>query len=119
MLGDITMEKDNYGVLRQLNGIINVVLGNHDQPQHIRSMMNYVNKVMGMKKLDGFWISHAPIHPLELRGCSNIHGHVHGYNINDDRYFNVCAENIDYTPISFDEIKQAFGKFWKNSVHGQ
>lgn len=109
LLGDITMEKNNYDQLRELKGIINVVLGNHDQPQHIPDLLKVVNKIMGMRKLDGFWLTHAPMHPQELRGHFNIHGHVHGNSINDNRYFNVSAEVINYTPISFFEIKQRMG----------
>ena len=44
----------------------------------------------------------------------NIHGHLHRFDYgmvgrtwNDgNRYFNVSVEKIDYTPISFDEIKE-------------
>lgn len=44
--------------------------------------------------------------PDELKG--KIHGHVHSNNIDDLRYFNVSMENIDYTPISLEEIRSIF-----------
>jgi calcineurin-like phosphoesterase family protein len=45
LLGDITMEKKNYEILSRLKGQIDVVLGNHDQKQHVREMLKYVNRV--------------------------------------------------------------------------
>ena len=37
ILGDITMEKSTpYYLLNKLNGYKKVVLGNHDQPQHVK-----------------------------------------------------------------------------------
>lgn len=41
------------------------------------------NKVYSLVKYKGFWLSHAPIHPEELRGCKNIHGHCHDAVISD------------------------------------
>jgi calcineurin-like phosphoesterase family protein len=102
LLGDITMEKKKYEILSRLNGIINVVLGNHDQRQHVREMLEYVNGVAGMIDYKGKVIlSHCPIHPsqLEFRYGVNIHGHVHENTLEDSRYINVSAEVIDYTPV--------------------
>ena len=47
-------------------------------------------------------LSHEPIDsPYAL----NIHGHDHSkHTYNDDRHLNVCAENIDYTPVSLKDI---------------
>ena len=44
--------------------------------------------------------------PDELKGKINLHGHIH--LIDDLRYFNVSMENIDYTPISLEEIRSIF-----------
>jgi len=106
LLGDITMEKSNYEILNRLKGVINVVLGNHDQRQHVREMLKYVNSVAGMIDYKGKVIlTHCPIHvsQLEFRYGINIHGHVHENSLEDTRYINVCAEVIDYQPV---EIKQ-------------
>ena len=102
LLGDITMEKKNYEILKRLNGIINVVLGNHDERQHVKFMLEYVNSVSGMIDYKNKVIlTHCPIHPsqLEFRYSHNIHGHVHENSIDDSRYINVCAEVIDYKPV--------------------
>lgn len=107
ILGDITMEKSTpYYILDRLNGIKKVVLGNHDQPQHVPELLKYVNHVCAYFEYKGYIFSHIPIHPSEVdRYIANIHGHNHEESILDNRYFNVACEQIGYTPILFDEIK--------------
>lgn len=101
LLGDITMEKKNYEIVSRLQGIINVVLGNHDERQHVRELLKYVNSVSGMIDYKNKVIlTHCPIHSsqLEFRYSHNIHGHVHENTLDDKRYINVCAEVVDYKP---------------------
>lgn len=112
VLGDITMETSkHYHLLSQLNGGINVVLGNHDRPNDIALLYRNVTKICGMIKYKGFILSHAPIHELEVdRFRANIHGHTHEnciFNLFGDldtRYINVSCEVVDYTPILFETI---------------
>ena len=108
LLGDVTMEKTSpYVLLQRLNGVINVVLGNHDYKNHVPELLKYVNSVAGMVDYKGFILTHCPVHPLQLenRYTRNIHGHVHTNSINDDRYINVCCEVIDYKPILISNIR--------------
>ena len=98
---NITMEKNNYAILDRLNGVINVVLGNHDERQHVKHLIGHVNSVAGMIDYkDKCILTHCPVHTsqLEFRYSYNIHGHVHENSINDERYINVCAEVVDYRP---------------------
>jgi len=105
VMGDVTMEKANYEILGKLNGIINVVGGNHDRPQHTRKMLDYINGFCGATRLKGFILTHIPVHPSELeRFRGNIHGHVHDQTINDPRYINVSLENTDFYPVLIDDI---------------
>ena len=109
LLGDITMEKANYEILDRLLGFKKVVLGNHDLGKHVKFLLNHVNSASGMIKFKGFALTHCPIHPIEFsRFKGNIHGHRHERSIYDSRYFNVSCEALDYTPISFEEIKLKF-----------
>ena len=41
----------------------------------------------------------APIHESELRGKINVHAHIHDAVIEDNRYVNVDAHKVNYTPI--------------------
>lgn len=111
ILGDITMEKSNYEILNRLNGIKKVILGNHDEPQHIPELLKYVNSVCGMfkykhKELGQVFLTHCPIHPSELdyRVTYNIHGHVHENSLDDAKYINVSCEAVDYQPKLLTEL---------------
>ena len=112
ILGDVTFEKSKpYEILNRLNGIKKVILGNHDEPQHVPYLLQYVNNVCALKYLKhkefgNIILSHAPIHPqeLEYRFKLNIHGHVHENTLEDKRYINVSAEVIDYKPKLLSEL---------------
>jgi len=109
--GDITHEKNNYSFLEELNGQKTVILGNHDLPQHTSELMKYVNKVAGFLEYKGFAITHCPIHESEIhRFRGNIHGHLHDNVIDHPKYFNVCCERTNYTPISFTNILKIMNK---------
>lgn len=112
ILGDVcfTMETFTRRVVPIVEkaAVTRVCLGNHDNERiSAPSVADYVRigvDIYGITKYKNAWISHAPIHPEELRNKINIHGHVHGSNIQDDRYFNVSCENVKYKPIKFSEI---------------
>ena len=88
-------------------------MGNHDTDSGERQdilrmliMLYKINKVGSLYKYKNkFWLSHAPIHPQELRGLKNVHGHCHNNSIDDNRYINVSCEAVNYTPIQFKDIK--------------
>lgn len=111
ILGDITMEKNNYSILERLNGYKRIVLGNHDMGNHTKHMLKYVNSIHGMvklknKKYGNIFLTHCPIHPVELdyRVKYNIHGHVHENSLKDNRYINVCMEVVNYIPKTLEQL---------------
>ncbi len=105
--GDILFDESLIHHLGRLNGNKNLILGNHDK--QIKDWI-YFNKVCGFENYKGTWLSHAPIHPAELRGKLNIHGHVHYATVTldngeiDKRYFNCSLENTNGRPIARSEI---------------
>ena len=108
ILGDITMEKiSSYHLLDRLNGVKKVILGNHDRSSHVPELLKYVSFVGGMVQYKGHILTHCPIHPsqLEFRYSKNIHGHLHLNSLDDERYINVSAEVVNYTPKTLDELK--------------
>lgn len=110
VLGDITMEKTkDYPLLKELKGIKNIVLGNHDLKNHVPELLKYVQGVAGMINYKSeFILTHCPIHPSELefrRFRYNIHGHNHDTPIPDKRYINVSCEQLNYEPIEFEQLK--------------
>lgn len=110
--GDVAFSPEALYDLKNWNGIKSISLGNHDNAEFKKrgvslAMLQEVfeDRIFGFYREHEFWISHCPIHPDELRGRVNIHGHTHIHIIDDPRYFNICMEHIDYTPISLDKIR--------------
>ena len=98
----------NYELLGKMNGDKRLIVGNHDTAAKIKNYAPYFSKIVGYHELMKLKIivSHIPVHPsqIEHRFKANIHGHVHEDTLDDPRYFNMCMENINYTPISLEEI---------------
>lgn len=112
ILGDVAMYEEKLTLLDQLQCRKVLIRGNHDNfKDHIYH--KYFERIEGLCKFKRrLWLSHAPIHPDELRGCINIHGHVHYKSIMnnenkkfDVRYVNVCVENCNGYPIAYEDIK--------------
>ena len=106
VLGDFCIKNKLYDfdrLISRLNGNINLITGNHCWMPAYKH--NKINLMPGLVSKYGFWLSHCPIHTEELRGKKNIHGHVHNKTLDDERYINVCVENVDYKPINLDEIR--------------
>lgn len=106
VLGDAAFTMEAVKIFDNLPGIKNLVRGNHDLLD-TQVYLKYFNSIYGFLKYKEFWLSHAPIHPDELRNKVNLHGHVHYESIRkqsnpvtntssplDERYFNCCAENL-------------------------
>ena len=106
----------NISKVGRLNGTKKVILGNHDD-MPIEAYRQYFQVMRGMFRYKGIWLSHPPIHPTELRGKKNIHGHTHsiemmnGNNV-DERYLNVCVEaNLKYhgsPAVEYSELMKRF-----------
>jgi len=120
VLGDLAFGVSNLRLnVPRLNGTKKLVLGNHDDPR-----INLYDDV-GIKKLFGAAyfgkgiLTHIPVHTNQLkRFLFNIHGHMHnnvvtrlyddGIDVlveSDPRYVCVSAEQINLTPISWEELK--------------
>ena len=123
VLGDITMEKPKLieQYLKQLNGIIRIVGGNHDTIKCCKVFQDLQIPVMGVLNYKGFICTHIPVHPSQIEGFrGNIHGHIHlsgeiegldRYNPSklEGKYYNVNIEFHNYKPVLFEDIiKQHF-----------
>lgn len=84
-----------------------LILGNHCRDKiTMQEIVKHFDEVYSLYKYKEFWLSHAPIHPAELRGKYNLHGHVHFATLEDTRYFNCCLENTEYKPIDLNSIRK-------------
>jgi calcineurin-like phosphoesterase family protein len=129
VLGDAAFTLEGLHKFKRLNGRKILIRGNHDTLP-TQMYLAYFEEVYGIIGYKGAWLSHAPIHPDELRGKVNIHGHVHSATIQrtvykredrhtvqweeeDPRYINACPEKIGYAPVLFNDLmKEAY----KNGV---
>jgi calcineurin-like phosphoesterase family protein len=70
----------------------------------------YFRDIRGYHVMNGLILSHIPIHEESLgRFGTNVHGHTHANRVMKDgaidvRYHCVCVEQIDYTPILFEDV---------------
>lgn len=123
VMGDAAFTKDGLDAIGQLAGRKILLRGNHDLlPTDDYSVV--FEEVLGALAWKGLWLTHIPIHPSELYGRSNVHGHCHRggptevvSNLNTFRgvslgekatYFNTCAEHLPdkYTPIEYHEMRR-------------
>lgn len=104
LMGDIAFTPEMVEQLDRIKcGYKFLILGNHDI-KDTALWLQHVDDIFGIEKYKRAWLTHCPIHPAELRGRINIHGHVHNATIEDNRYFNTSLENTNYNPISYADI---------------
>lgn len=111
-LGDVVINRKALGTLSRLNGEKVLIKGNHD----IFRLTDYTahfKDIRAYHVLDKMLLSHIPVHPdSKGRFKANIHGHTHSNRVLDsqgliDEYYQcVCVEQINYTPIEFEAIRQ-------------
>lgn len=103
-LGDFALGTDVRkiaDVIKQLNGRMYLILGNHDTPNKVAFYDQFTNiKMFGSVNIDGYLLTHQPVHPSLLgertvrsEGVGdqyNVFGHCHKNSIDDPRYFNMC-----------------------------
>lgn len=121
-LGDVTMSHKHLPILARLNGNKVLIKGNHDTAK-LSQYLPYFDDIRGSHQFDGVLLTHIPVHPDSLsRWGFNVHGHTHANSVmrdtlaaddfgryfkeKDPRYFCVSVEQINYTPISLEEVKR-------------
>lgn len=126
-LGDVVINKKALPLVGRCNGRKILIKGNHDIFD-IKDYLTYFEDVRAYKVFpkEKFICSHIPIHPSEFgRMGVNVHGHTHTNKVlkeievdtgigalpdfvPDDRYFCVCVEPLNYTPIELTELMKRF-----------
>ena len=123
--GDVCFHPDFIHLLGEMNGRKVLIRGNHDNFFSTQVWLQYFESVEAIVNYKGYWLTHAPVHPQELRGKKNIHGHVHQNSILsangecDPRYINVCIENTGGAPIAHDRIKNGERGWLQWNDHGK
>ncbi len=123
VMGDAAFTQDGLDSISTLDGRKILIRGNHDLLS-TESYLAVFEEIYGVLAYKGTWLTHVPIHPSELYGRTNIHGHCHRGGPTDivpspdgtrghttgtrATYFNVCAEHLPtpYVPIRMDDIRR-------------
>jgi calcineurin-like phosphoesterase family protein len=114
VLGDVCMDRSKLHLLSQMKGQKRLILGNHDSFK-LEEYQKYFISIHAVVKYKGFWLSHTPIHPIELRGLRNCQGHVHQNYIRDEsgnidnRYINCSVEASYGIPRTFESFRDGLG----------
>jgi calcineurin-like phosphoesterase family protein len=105
-LGDVYFGQ-GYNVLHRLKGQKRLILGNHDNGKDPH-LLQHFGKIQVWRMFTDLNIlmTHVPVHPtsLEYKVKWNVHGHLHQHQVGDRNYFNVSAEQINYTPIHIEDV---------------
>lgn len=109
VLGDVSFlnKEATQNIVKKLKGRKILIKGNHDKGKSDSWWrdVGFSEVIKYPIFYSQFYIlSHSPMYAEDP--YINIHGHVHGTAPDAKNYFNVGAEKLNYTPISFDDIKE-------------
>lgn len=126
-LGDVVINRRFLKHVSRLNGRKRLVMGNHDIFKNKDYYDAGFEDLHAFRKFDDFACTHIPVHSDSLgRWGYNVHGHTHANRVrlprgadaktgqilysnkHDLRYVCVCVEQINFTPISIEDLR---GKF--------
>lgn len=96
-LGDVAFSSEALSSLKMASLAKKMlIMGNHDLLSPKEYDRVFFLRGGFLKFKDKFWLSHAPIHPDELRGFVNLHGHTHHVTFADPPggYFNCSQEAL-------------------------
>lgn len=111
-LGDVVINRRALQTLRRLNGDKVLIKGNHDIFK-LEEYCEHFRDIRAYHVMNNYILSHIPVHPdSKGRFSGNIHGHLHSRVMPDPWYQCVCVEQIDYTPMLFEEVLKRFPE-WK------
>lgn len=117
-VGDVVMNHRCLKIMNRLLGNKTLIKGNHDAFP-LADFALYFDDVRGSSTFKDMILTHIPIHPSSVgRFGTNVHGHTHDRFIEsskfpgkpDPLYFGVSVEQINYTPISIDDLRAAIAE---------
>ena len=91
--------------------------GNHDSMRDLGKFKGAFTEVYCYPTYltDRVLLSHVPQYPVP-QGVLNVHGHLHGQVLDDDRFLTVSLNDVDWKPVSYEgAVKKALAKVPKAS----
>lgn len=133
VLGDFFLGNDMEFVektLSRLNGLIHLVVGNHDTPRKLEfySGAEYISEIADALRIKykkrEFFLCHYPVLTASLeqdpdRAVINLFGHTHSKDkFYEDRpyMYNVAVDANDNKPVEIEEILTAFNDKVKECI---
>lgn len=100
---------------KRLKGTKRLIVGNHDDIKWI-AQKELFQKIMMWRMFPefGLLLTHVPIHDTVIfegrfrnfpDSPLNVHGHIHQNPSPSDKHKCVCVEQIDYTPIHIEDVR--------------
>lgn len=130
ILGDI----GNVEKVAALRGYKILVMGNHDSGASNYKRIRFDGRNLGLGWSDNHLfdeVYEGPVmlndkillshEPIRLPFVLNLHGHDHGYKeaLDDYNSINLCAEHVDYTPVSLKALIDGGALSKVVSIHRQ
>jgi calcineurin-like phosphoesterase family protein len=114
-LGDLFFgDKDKFlKNFKKLHGAKRLIVGNHDDIKWI-AKHELFQKIMMWRMFPehGMLLTHVPVHDTVLfegrfkgHDALNVHGHIHQNPSPTEKHKCVCVEQIDYTPIHIEDVR--------------
>ena len=106
-LGDVVINRRCLAIMDRLHGSKRLILGNHDIFDHADYLQHF-KRLHGSYKLADLLLTHIPVHTDSVPhwALANVHGHIHAQVIDHPSFYNVSVENIDYTPIELEDLRE-------------
>lgn len=112
-LGDFCFSKDPRQIMRRLNGSINLIKGNHDNPKTLNGLFGWIKDTYMLRVgKHNFWLAHYAhrVWPNSYRGAIHLYGHSHGNLEDNGRSTDMGVDCWDYEPVHIDEIIEMMEK---------
>ncbi|REE67954.1 calcineurin-like phosphoesterase family protein [Paenibacillus taihuensis] len=111
-LGDFSFlnQEKTKEIVSRLNGYKVLILGNHDRGRSRKWWLDVGFDEVSEHPIiykDFFFLSHEPMYMNKHMPYVNVHGHIHSQKYAGINYINVSVEHWDYTPITFEQIRDA------------
>lgn len=113
MLGDLAMLGSSQydklaSIVRRLNGIKHLILGNHDEHKPFAYVKMGFATVHTAVKVEEFWCMHDPAGSEIVKNELVLCGHVHTLFTRQRNCLNIGVDVCNFRPVSLGEVKLYF-----------